>query len=147
MSKMCEESRQHLKPCATCPFSRKVQAGKLGGSGPAAYIGQIHAGMWLPCHAGVNFDDPQWRVDFTAPQCAGAAMFRTAVGSKPSPHMLRLPTTNAVFDSEAEFVAHHCQVTEAEAETALTSMTPAMMAEYELSKATVKRVKVPVDGA
>lgn len=145
MSKMCDSDRQHKKPCGTCPFSRKVEAGKLGGSGPAAYIGQIHAGMWLPCHTGVNFDDPQWRVDFTAPQCAGAAMFRTAVAATVTPHILRLPVTEAVFNSEAEFLAHHCQVTEDEAAVALTMLTPAMMAKHELSKASVQRVEVTKD--
>lgn len=97
-------------PCRDCPYNRECRPGALGGSNPAAYIGQAHGPFALPCHKHCDFSDPGWRSKaLDTPQCAGAAVFRTHIGA--ADHMPaampRMPANATVFASEAEFIAHH----------------------------------------
>lgn len=114
-------------PCAACPFSKAVKPGALGGSEPETYIGQAHGPFLLPCHKACDFDDPDWKVKtIDTPQCAGAAIFRANIGvaDKMPPAIHALPPSDAVFTSEAAFLAHHKGISLMEA-TALLHVTPA----------------------
>lgn len=142
VSKVCGADKQHADPCPGCPFSRRVKPGALGGSSPNTYIGQIAAGMWLPCHAAVDFSDNGWKTDLEAPQCAGAGQFREAVQAKETPHMLRLPPTDDVFSSYSEFLAHHTGRRVSSCEEYLQTVTPEYLAAQQLQQATVRRVAV-----
>lgn len=96
-------------PCNTCPFNKKVKPGELGGSHPMVYIEQIHGPYWLPCHSHTNYKDPNWKRDFSKPQCAGAAIFRAnlQIDNKMPEFLHHLPASNQVFKNEEEFLLHH----------------------------------------
>lgn len=95
-------------PCKQCPFSRRCEPGALGGSSPAVYIGQSQGSFFLPCHLHTDYDDPNWKVDVTRPQCAGAAIYRANLGVAYSERLLHLPAGHPdVFASHEEFLAHH----------------------------------------
>jgi hypothetical protein len=92
------------KPCKTCPFSRTVEPGALGGSPIHVYLGQIQGKFWLPCHS--QYAEAVGTV--RDPHCVGASIMRANLGINPSP---ALPTegknTEIVFNDLAEFAAHH----------------------------------------
>jgi hypothetical protein len=97
-------------PCAECPFSRKTEPGKLGGSSPKRYIGQTEGPFWLPCHMSKEYGPINKADHKRHEQCAGAAMYRDAIGTANlmPPELLRLPhDPDLVFSSHAEFLAHH----------------------------------------
>lgn len=100
--------KQHDKPCAGCPFARATPSGKLGGSAPEVYIGQIVAGFWLPCHSDKNYAGKLSRPNQVS-QCAGSAIFRKNIGldfMMPD-HILILRENNRVFKTLYHFYAHH----------------------------------------
>lgn len=112
-------------PCAECPFRRDIEPGKLGGSPAETYIGQTEGPFWLPCH--MSKDYAQSRTDHAKhEQCAGAAMYRDAIGcaEKMPPELLKLPKGPEVFSSHAEFLAHHRRIELQEAESLLRDYPP-----------------------
>lgn len=133
---------QHRKPCKTCAFRRDIAPGSTGGSPPSVYIGQAMAGMWMPCHEtyeeGVHHKDQH---PSRAPQCAGFAIYRKNTGcdNPVSAGLLDLPEDKKlVFESHAEFAAHHYEVPVEAAEWTLEhSWTPKELAGLELTKAKV----------
>jgi len=135
--------KQHRQPCKSCPFSRSVEPGALGGSPVEMYIGQSVGPFLLPCHKTCDLDDPDWKKSFehNSLQCAGAAIYRANIGVAnllPS-GILRLPQDkDTVFASHAEFVAHHLQVRLYVAEAILRSTTPAQLLRIEMSKPEVR---------
>lgn len=108
-----------MKPCKECPFSKRIAPGALGGSPPEVYIGQSVLPFWLPCHCSKNYAGKQSDVNKVT-QCAGAAMLRGALvrerGLQYPESLLVLEPTSEVFNSLAEFYAHHsgCSVEAAE---------------------------------
>lgn len=101
------------KPCRTCPFRTDIPAGRTGGSGTLTYLGQIYAGMWLPCHS--LYDKTREAIDQDpgqVGQCAGASIFRANIGVRKymSPATLSLASDSRVFTSCEAFVAHHDRI-------------------------------------
>lgn len=129
-------SAQHTKPCKTCPFSRSSTPGELGGSPVGTFVGQAYRSFWLPCHECIDYSDPQWRYQYKANQCAGAAIYRANCHPAHRPKaLLSLPaSTEFVFASPAEFIAHHCRMSVAEAEAALEILPPALFWETEMRR-------------
>lgn len=138
-------SKQHTTPCAECPFSRTIKPGALGCSAPAVYIGQVFAGMWIPCHATIDYVDLEWKTKCVreARECAGAAIFR-ANCAVPVADVLKKSLTvlpangEKVFAAPAEFVAHHLQMSYLQALRVLAQRTPADMALEALAQAGVR---------
>lgn len=106
-------SRKH--PCAECPFSRDVEPGGTGGADPTVYVGQAAGPFWLPCHMDPGYGKN--KLDTSMMQCAGAAMFRASLGVAPRmPLQLHaLEPTGEAFESPEELIAHHLQISRAEA--------------------------------
>lgn len=114
-------------PCNNCPWMAYTEPGALGGSPPETYIGQAYGPFLLPCHKACDFSDPDWkRKTEDAPQCAGAAMFRSHMGiSAHLPTMLHsLDPQGPVLDDPVKFYAHHKQISPEEALAELTERTP-----------------------
>lgn len=127
------------KPCPTCPFRRDVKPGELGGSPIGMFIGQVNGPFWLPCQTCTNYDDPNWKSDYSKPQCAGAATFRSNMGWRGSPSLALLPPDRTlVFGNFAEFVAHHCEMGIGDALYALALTKPDELTRAELKKAACK---------
>ena len=122
-------------PCAECPFSRKIEPGKLGGSSPETYIGQTEGPFWLPCHMSKGYEGS--RTDHAAhEQCAGAAMYRDAIGRADlmPPELLRLPhNAELVFSSHAEFMAHHRDIPLEVASEVLEDVPPQIFMQVEMA--------------
>lgn len=121
------EKKQHQSPCAECPFSRKIAPGRLGGSHPLVYVGQINGNFFLPCHVTHDSTDPKDRLDQQNPSCAGAAIFRSNVGVADQivDKLLHLPAdTEKVFASFEEFLAFHAKITSEAAKEILTQLPP-----------------------
>lgn len=110
MSGLCKN--QHRVLCRECPWRRDSPPGQLGGSHVLVYVGQGHAGFWMPCHEATNYQDPNWKTDTTKPECVGAAIYRAnnKVDTLISKALLRMePDTDIVFANPAELVVHHKQ--------------------------------------
>lgn len=122
-------------PCAECPFSRKIEPGRLGGSNPEVYIGQTEGPFWLPCHMSKGYEDS--RTDHAKhEQCAGAAMYRDAIGRADlmPPELLRLPhDADLVFSSHAEFLAHHRRIALEVAAEVLEHVPPQIFMQVEIA--------------
>ena len=144
-------AKHMVEPCKQCPFSRDSVPGRLGGSTPEVFIGQIAGPFVLPCHMHCDFDDPHWRDDtFTTPQCAGAAIFRTHVGvADQMPEAIhRLPANHEkVLSSYAEFLAHHKQIRLTQAIIQLAIEPVSILLSTELRKSGIMHfaVKKPED--
>jgi hypothetical protein len=64
---------KHKKPCKECPWRKNSAKGWLGNSTPEQFVQQLHQGAKLPCHLGVDYEDPAWQDKLEdAPYCAGA---------------------------------------------------------------------------
>ena len=115
------------QPCPDCPWRRSTRPGALGGSPPETFIGQAFGAYVLPCHNACDFGDPDWKAKaIDTPQCAGAAIFRANVGiGKFLPPVLhKLPSDpGLVFNTAAEFLAHHREIPIENAED-LLAITP-----------------------
>lgn len=101
----------------------------------------------IPCHSCIDYDDPEWRVKCSVHgavgECAGAAIFRSNI-DRPNPLVLLLPPDTAtVFASHAEFVAHHEQISLADAEERLVACPPTECARRELMRAGVVISAIP----
>lgn len=106
------EHRQ--SPCGSCPFSRAVKPGTLGGSHPTVFVGQSIGPFILNCHRAEGYADKQTDV-LNVAQCAGAAIYRANLGvaDRLPDEIHALPADHeSVFSSHAEFVGHHCQMPE-----------------------------------
>lgn len=136
MSKQC----QHTKPCKGCPFSRNTEPGSLGGSAPEVYIGQSEGPFWLPCHNSKGYRGNSTNYGEVT-QCAGAAIYRSKIGvaDKMPAALLTLDADNdEVFNSHAEFLAHHSGLTLEEAEELTTPDVVQELALIELFKGMIK---------
>lgn len=132
---MGEHAYDCKHPCSECPFSKTVKPGTLGGSPVDTYVGQIEGPFHLACHMAPGYTQENGG-SLDTPQCAGAAIFRANLGlsdKMPDP-LLKLPPGDESFASHAEFVAHHCEVPVAEAESVLTWKTPADCLRLEMEK-------------
>lgn len=73
--------KQHSKPCKTCPFTRKVEPGYLGGSPLETYVGQHFLPFRVPCHEHVDYSKKDWKPGaLKVNQCVGFAMCRNSAG-------------------------------------------------------------------
>lgn len=118
-----------------------TEPGKLGGSLPEVYIGQIYGPFLLPCHQHCDFEDPNWKDDvLNIPQCAGAAMFRKQNGiSERLPELVHaLPPIDGLLDTPTAFYMHHKQISEDEAKAELAIFTPARLLTMQLSSQAAK---------
>lgn len=125
---------QHDKPCGECPFSRTTKPGTLGGSSPMTYVGQAYGPFWLPCHSTHDYTCPEARLDPNNSQCAGAAIHRANIGRAdlmPQPLLHLPPDCKRVFATQAEFLAHHLQLTVLEAEVILETTPPDQLMQHE----------------
>ncbi len=137
------------KPCKSCPFSRKVTPGELGGSSPFVYVGQIQGPFILNCHSGPGYEDPKKRGELGMTQCAGAAIFRANLGlSQKMPKVFHsLPENHElVFSSFAEFLAHHIEVSVSTVETGFRFAPPEAFLEMEMEKVRPHMVRVVPKG-
>jgi hypothetical protein len=128
--------KQRDTPCKECPFRRDIAPGTLGGSPATTYIGQVNGQFWLPCHCSTNYSDPNWKTDLSKPQCAGAAIFRANVGVRVAPSLLVLPQNNrTVFNSFEGFLAHHEDISWADAQDRLAKYPPSYWTATEYQRA------------
>ena len=136
--------KQHTKPCSTCPFRRDCVPGELGGSPVETFIGQAFGAFWIPCHECIDYTDPNWREQYHAGQCAGAAIYRNNCHPAERPDMLLvLPASmDLVFASPAEFMAHHHGISEREAMDRLYRYTPQRHWLSEMMRSGAKLIKM-----
>jgi hypothetical protein len=105
--------RQHLTPCAQCPWRKTSAPGWLGSSTPLQFLAQAEADLKMPCHCAVNYEKDDWRAQAEqAPRCAGHAIFLRNRGKLPRDRDLaafvgQVERNDAVFTNPAEFVTHH----------------------------------------
>lgn len=127
--------------CKQCAFRRDITPGALGGSEPEVYIGQTNGPFFIPCHTHYSSDTPDWKAKaMQAPQCAGSRIFRANIENMNHPSLLGLEANHeGVFSSEAEFVAHHKQITVEEAQAQLDVFPPHSLALIEIQKVDVRR--------
>ena len=131
------------KPCKSCPFSRKVTPGELGGSPASKFIGQVFGPFWLPCHCSPGYEGNRSNPKHS--QCAGAAIFRANIGRAEllPPQLHKLPAdAELVFASAAEFLAHHAGVTVEDAAGVLRLIPPAVLLKAELGAQGVQHVEL-----
>lgn len=125
------------KPCPSCPFSRWVTPGALGGSSTSAYVGQVYGPFVLPCHSHYGSDGkgstPETCKD--VPQCAGAAVMRTHLQLNLPEELPRLPANPDVFSDMAEFVGHHLQVSVERVREGLTEDYLRVLVQDQIDKA------------
>lgn len=104
------------------------------------FIGQAFGAFWLPCHERTDYSDPEWRTAYETPQCAGAAIFRSNCHPAERPDFLLLLPSDVenVFASDAEFMAHHTNITLAAADGRLKVRTPMQHWINEMARANAK---------
>ncbi len=133
-------------PCTECPYSRKTEPGKLGGSMPAVFIGQALGPFLLSCHM-----DPDYEKNNRSPallQCAGAAIFRANIGAAPllPAALMKLETNiDLVFATPAEFLVHHAGLSMMQAQLYLLRSPPLHLLQIELAKQGVQQVDMTKD--
>jgi hypothetical protein len=114
-----------------------TKPGALGGSPPETYIGQAFGPFLLPCHKHVDFEDPNWKQKVNkTPQCAGAAMFREAMGisDRLPKQIYRLKPEGPLLENPLEFYAHHKQITFHEALLQLIARPPRVLLQEQLER-------------
>lgn len=124
------------KPCDKCPFSVRCEPGGTGGASPMTYVGQIFAGMWLPCHKKAGFDaEGRCNIDGKISQCAGAAIARSnfGVAEQMSPATHVLPESDLAFRTPVALISHHAKISTTQAELLLSIMSPHALAQIELN--------------
>ncbi len=141
-----DERAKLKRPCRGCPFSRKTSPEylKARGENVRRFIGQAVGPFLLPCHHPQDAVGWARAMDPTAPQCAGAAMYRDLIGvadMMPAAFMRLEGDPTLVFDNASEYMAHHdgCTVDEAYAE--LRRKTPVDHLRDELARSGVRQVK------
>ncbi len=134
---------QRTSPCSECPFSRACPPGELGGAPVSVYIAQAILGFWLPCHKSSSYRGKE-SLASECEQCAGAAMFRTAIGRPPTSGLLSLqPDSRKSFSSIADFYAHHTGCTMDEAREATPVHVVQEWMRLELGSTKLKMQLVP----
>lgn len=74
-------AEQHHKPCKTCPFTRNVEPGFLGGSPVETYVAQHFLPYRVPCHECVDYESKDWKAGANAAnECVGFARCRNGAG-------------------------------------------------------------------
>lgn len=123
-----EKCKQHHKPCATCPFTDKVEPGYLGGSPPEVYVAQHFMPYRVPCHEFVNYDLEDWKshaLTDAVPQCVGFAECRNGDEvDQIMPNVLlkeERKEEHHTFQDIWDFWAFHKEISRA---TALCELTP-----------------------
>ena len=104
-------------PCPTCPFRKDSTPGVLGGASVWKFLGQVAGPFLLTCHSHYKSDTPDWKLKaMQAPQCAGAASFRTNLNSlypeqrfDPSGPLALGPANPDILPSPEAFLAHHSE--------------------------------------
>jgi hypothetical protein len=132
------------KPCAECPFARATPPGATGGAEPTVYIGQAVGPFFLPCHMDPKYEENHRSTEVV--QCAGAAAFRANVGVDvlmPEALLRTDADRERVFATPAELLAHHGQMSLAEAEVLLALFPPEMLLRREMVKRGCQVVEVP----
>jgi hypothetical protein len=132
-----------MKPCPNCPFTRACPPGKLGGSPAHVFIGQVHGPFWLPCHAHSGFNDPNWKTDYSKPQCVGAAIFRANAGVDhlmPNALLKCEPDRTIVFDGAREFFWHHTDMTERMLDISSAPSSIVALTRWQMTKPEVNHV-------
>ena len=132
-------SKNQKSPCNDCAFRRNSEPGKLGGSIPEVYVGQLEGPFVIPCHKLYDRDDPNGRQGmFDYGQCAGAAIMRANLGiERRNPDEIqRLPASKDVFGSYEEFYAHHHQISFEAAAQMLSVYTPTRLLQWQLRQPT-----------
>jgi hypothetical protein len=134
---LTEDTKKLIKPCKECPYSKTVTPGALGGSDPEVYVGQGHGPFWLPCHKTCDFSDPNWKQDYSAQQCAGAAIYRANIErANIMPGSLhKLDKSDLAFGSPEELYAHHKGISLEEATEHLKNRKPDMLMYIEFQRA------------
>lgn len=99
------------KPCKTCPFRKDAKPGGLGGGSPETFIAQTMGPWRTPCHAHIDYDDPDWheKSKGDVPQCVGQAQLRAKEDTEHKnhePYLATLPD-DSTFDSLLDFWMHH----------------------------------------
>lgn len=89
--------KQHVKPCADCPWHRNAIKGWLAGISPDNWLASAHGETRIECHCVSN------------QQCAGAAIYRANMCKElRDKTALRLPSDRTlVFANPNEFRKHH----------------------------------------
>lgn len=113
------------------------------------YIGQVFAGMWIPCHLEIDYDDPDWSAKASPEalhECAGAAIFRANCDLQ-SPESLSSPQANrkTVFADPIEFLAYHSAITKSAAGEWLRKNTPRSLAAESLENASARVILIDRD--
>lgn len=126
------------KACMGCPFKRLNTNEKPnpGGSHPFVYLGQTRGPFWLPCHQDKNYEGKGSDTE-TVGQCRGAAIFRANCEDQynlPEPLLKLEKDTEAVFASEAEFLAYYTDIPLEDAESMLTRQALDKLMYQELNK-------------
>ena len=95
------------KPCRQCPWRRKSAPGLLGPWDARDWLDLAHSDEAIACHLTIP-EGSDGRDTALMEQCSGAAIFRGNVAKRPRDKtVIVLPRDDAVFTSNAEFLAHH----------------------------------------
>lgn len=134
MAKACKT------PCKGCPFSRRTEQGKLGGSPVEVYLGQVVMPFWLPCHNGANYEGNNTTLREGQLQCGGAARLRATLGlndlmPEGIASLPRVEDDPDLFKGLADFYQHHTGCTDEEAEKATTPERLHAYAQAEIMRA------------
>ena len=142
------KTKQLRSPCDDCAFLRTSEPDNLGGSCAEVYIGQTHGPFWIPCHSSKEYRCKESVMGDEA-ECVGSAIFRANIGAfdrfgeglttddpenNPGKLFKPEPDTELVFATEAEFMAHHKQISIAEATLQLMILPPETIFQIELSR-------------
>lgn len=106
--------KQHLTPCAECPWRRSSAPGYLGASTPQEFLACADSEARMPCHVHLDYEDPEWEGKVPqVPRCAGRAIhYRNRCKQPRSPgerefvNSVQADPVN-VFQWPDEFIAHH----------------------------------------
>ena len=103
---------KHRKPCGLCPFRRQAAPGFLGEANPDEFVDATLADADMPCHATVNYEDPEWRDQRETDDvafCAGAIIFQRNTCQLSRNRRRAGPEADrmAVFSNRYEFLLHH----------------------------------------
>ncbi|MGL6094209.1 MAG: hypothetical protein ACRC7O_00220 [Fimbriiglobus sp.] len=125
-------------PCSDCPFTRACSPGVTGGIPLESLLGRVHGPFWVPCYQAARWRPNGEITNTDAPQCAGAAKYRSNVGlgnKMPAAILFYNGDTEAVFAGPEEFVAHHAGCSKAEAAAHLADTPVRAMTEAEQATA------------
>lgn len=134
-----KEERQHHTPCKECPFARHVPVGCTGGSPPEVYVGQALGPFALSCHMDPEYSQKGDPRDYL--QCPGASIYRAnvGVGDKMPDSFIHEPADPVMcFANAAELIAHHRNITVAEAEEILKQTPPEELLRRQLNASGVQ---------